>query len=191
MHDKTSSSRRKSGASFFYPALCASIMAFSVVGAAFFHGSLTDWGGKLDMVSMHLSFGFWFAYNLTRRFDLTEARFMLLLSALTAALLVPRVLFGVIGFEIFALLVLGVVASEILVGSGSWGRGSPVIIHRSWLWVSIGVYPPALLIWYFSLSGQPLCSPHSLFQGHAVWHVLTALSPVALYLYFRNGELGT
>lgn len=176
--------------SLFYPTLYASIMVYSAVGAGIFHGSLTDWGGKLDMMSMHLVFGFWFVYNLTRWFDRTVAWFLIVLSPLTVALLVPRVLFGVMGFEIFAVLLLCVIASEILVGVGARGRASPLVINRSWLWVSLGLYPPALLIWYFSLSGQPLCNPRSLFQGHAVWHVLTALSPGALYLYFRNGELG-
>ena len=173
----------------FYPAVYACIVTYSGVAAAFFHGSLTEWSGKLDMASMHLSFGFWLVYNLTRRFDLTRERFLLWLSALTLVLLIPRVVFGVIGFEIFALLVLGVIISELLLAVGPWREGQSVVIRRSWLWLSLGLYVPALAIWRLSLSGQPLCNPHSLLQGHALWHVITALSPGALYLYFRNGEL--
>lgn len=167
----------------FYPALYACIVTYSGVGAAFFHASLTDWGGKLDLASMVLSFGFWLMYNLTRVFGLSQKQFVALFLGLTAALLVPRVVFGILGFEIFAGLVTAALLSEVLVARSS------LRVQRQWLWVSLTLYPPALGLWWFSLSGHPLCNPASLLQGHALWHVITALSPGALYLYFRNGEL--
>ncbi len=49
---------------------------------------------------MILSFGFWLTYNLTRVFGLTKSQFLALLIGLTAVLLVPRVAFNVLGFEI-------------------------------------------------------------------------------------------
>jgi len=165
-----------------YPSLYACIVVYSGIGAAFFHASLTDWGGKLDMASMILSFGFWLTYNVTRVFGLARTQFVALFVGLTAVLLVPRVVFNVLGFEIFAGLAGAVLLSEILVAR------SPVRIQRSWLWVSLVLYPPALGVWCISLSGQLLCAPASLLQGHALWHVITALSPGALYLYFRTGE---
>lgn len=169
-------------ASPFYPALYACIVVYSGIGAAFFHASLTDWGGKLDMASMILSFGFWLAYDFTRVLGLTHGRFLALFLGLAAALLVPRVVFGVLGFEIFAGLVAAVLLSEILVAR------SALRVERRWLWLSLALYPPALAVWWLSLSGRPLCDPSSLLQGHALWHLITALSPGALYLYFRSGE---
>ena len=167
----------------FYPALYACIVVYSGIGAALFHASLTDWGGKLDMASMILSFGFWLTYNVTRVFGLTKTQFLALFIGLTAVLLVPRVVFDVLGFEIFAALVGAVLLSEILVAR------SPLRVQQSWLWVSLALYPPALGVWWLSLSGHLLCEPASLLQGHALWHVITALSPGALYLYFWSGEL--
>ena len=76
-----------------------------------------------------------------------------------------------------------VILSEILVAT------SRLHVRRRWLWASLAVYVPALGVWWLSLSGRWLCEPASLLQGHALWHVLTALSPGMLYLYFRNGEL--
>jgi hypothetical protein len=102
--------------------------------------------------------------------------------ALAAALLVPRVVFDVLGFEVFSGLTTAVLLSEVLVARSS------LHVQRRWLWVSLLLYIPALAVWRFSLSGDWLCDPSSLLQGHAVWHVITALSPGALYLYFRNGE---
>lgn len=166
----------------FYPGLYASIVVYSGIGAAFFHASLADWGGKLDMASMILSFGFWLAYNATRVFGLTRRQFLGLFLGLTAVLLVPRVAFGVLGFEIFAALATTVLLSEVLVARSS------LHVQRRWLWVSLLLYIPALGVWWFSLSGHWLCDPASLLQGHALWHIITALSPGALYLYFRNGQ---
>jgi hypothetical protein len=166
----------------FYPALYACVVTYSGVGAAFFHASLTDWGGKLDSASMVLSFGFWLIYNVTRVFGLSQRQFIALFLGLTAALLVPRVVFGTLGFEIFAGLATATLLSEALVARSS------LRVQRRWLWVSLILYVPALGVWWLSLSGHPLCDPASLLQGHALWHVITALSPGALYLYFRNGE---
>lgn len=105
-------------------------------------------------------------------------------SAQRSALLLPRVVFDVLGFEIFAALVGAVLVSELLVAR------SPLRVRRSWLWVSLALYAPAFAVWWLSLSGHSLCEPASLFQGHALWHVITALSPGALYLYFRDGDQG-
>ena len=171
-------------AGVFHPALYASIVVYSGIGAGFFHASLTDWGGKLDMASMIFSFGFWLTYNVTRVFGLTKLQFLAVYIGLAAVLLVPRVVFNVLGFEIFAGLVGAVLLSEILVAR------SPLRVRRSWLWVSLALYLPALGVWWLSLSGHLLCEPASLLQGHALWHVITALSPGALYLYFRSGERG-
>jgi Per1-like family len=170
-------------AGLFYPALYACIVVYSGVGAAFFHASLTDWGGKLDMASMVLSFGFWLTYNVMRVFGLTRIRFCAVFCGLVTALLVPRVVFDKLGFEIFAGLAGAVILSEILVAT------SPLRVQRRWLWASLALYAPALGVWWLSLSGHWLCEPASLLQGHALWHVLTALSPGMLYLYFRDGEL--
>lgn len=172
--------RMRSGG--LYPGLYGCIVVYSGIAAAFFHASLTEWGGKLDMISMILSFGFWLVYNVARVFDLTKTQFLLLFIGLATMLLVPRVVFDFLGFEIFAGLVGAVLLSEILVAR------SPLRVQRSWLWVSLTLYPPALGVWWLSLSGHLLCEPSSLLQGHAVWHVITALSPGALYLYFWSGE---
>lgn len=177
--DRTANRMQAGG---FYPGLYACIVVYSGIGAAFFHASLTDWGGKLDMVSMILSFGFWLTYNVSRVFGLTKTQFLASFIGLAAVLLVPRVVFNVLGFGIFAGLVSAVLLSEILVAR------SRLRIQRLWLWVSLGLYVPALGVWWLSLSGHWLCEPASLFQGHALWHVITALSPGALYFYFWSGE---
>ncbi len=60
----TSGNRMRS--TLFYPGLYALVVTFFGIGAVFFHASLTDWGGKLDIASMYLFADFWILYNLNR-----------------------------------------------------------------------------------------------------------------------------
>lgn len=48
----------------------------------------------------------------------------------------------------------------------------------------------AVGVWFFSAAeGLPLCEPHSIWQGHALWHVLTAFSVSFSVLHImRNFE---
>ena len=115
---------------------------------------------------------------------LSRRAFLALYVGGTAALLLPRVAFSASGLPIFAALAAGAILSELWLAR----RGLP--LDRRWLWRALAVYPPAFLTWTMSHAGQPLCDPQSLLQGHALWHVLTALSPGALYLYFLSGPEG-
>ena len=42
----------------------------------------------------------------------------------------------------------------------------------------------AFVIWNVSLTGCPLCDPYSVIQGHAVWHLLCAVSLYCLFRYY-------
>jgi hypothetical protein len=43
-------------------------------------------------------------------------------------------------------------------------------------------------IWVLDRQGV-VCNPDSIFQGHALWHILTAVSIFFIYLYYRSGSL--
>ena len=44
----------------------------------------------------------------------------------------------------------------------------------------------ALTIWLLSFTRKPLCAPDSWFQGHAIFHTLSAVAVVFLYKYYRH-----
>jgi len=46
----------------------------------------------------------------------------------------------------------------------------------------------ARICWVLDVAGK-FSGPDAWLQGHAVWHLLTALSLAAIYLYYRNEEL--
>ena len=43
-------------------------------------------------------------------------------------------------------------------------------------------------IWLLDRSNV-MCMPESVFQGHALWHLLTALSVLFIYFYYRSEEI--
>jgi hypothetical protein len=108
----------------FYAALYSVILLYSAVAPMFFHASLTNWGGKLDMASMYLSFGFWIFFNAARLYGLPRATFLALWLSVTALLLVPRVFFDTLGFPIFAGLVVAVILSEVALSLRDRSPGS-------------------------------------------------------------------
>lgn len=56
--------------------------------------------------------------------------------------------------------------------------------NKKWFWVGVGCFALAYLFWWLDLYGV-LCSPRSLFQGHALWHLLSAAATGALYLHHQ------
>lgn len=58
--------------------------------------------------------------------------------------------------------------------------------HSPYFWGGFGAYLLATLIWEPSSTGGPLCDPDTLFQGHALWHILGAVAMWCFYKYFRT-----
>jgi hypothetical protein len=81
---------------------------------------------------------------------------------------------------VFAALVLGVLAIE-----GGYRRVSGSTIARRWLWRAAGALGLAFLIWVLDIT-KTVCSPESMLQGHALWHVLCALAGWHLYRYYES-----
>jgi hypothetical protein len=61
---------------------------------------------------------------------------------------------------------------------------------RTWFAAAGGMFLLALIIWALSFTQHPLCGPDSGFQGHAVFHSLSAVAAGFLYKYYRHeGEV--
>ena len=174
----------------FYPGHYALVVAFLAPGAMFYHASLTEWGGKLDIVSMYLFINYWILYNVTRLYDLSRRTFLGVYAAATALLLIPRVAFGSIdaGIAIFAGLIGVAVLSEIAIALPArvrWlGPRQRLDVRRGWLWVSIALFLVAR-----AAEDHLPCDPAAWFQRHAVLHLVQAVSNCATWLYFAAGEL--
>ncbi len=58
----------------------------------------------------------------------------------------------------------------------------------NYLWASLAILLTAGGIWILDRTSV-VCNPTSMFQGHALWHILNAASIMFIYLYYRSGTV--
>lgn len=56
--------------------------------------------------------------------------------------------------------------------------------HYPYLWIGVGSYVLGNVVWRYGRNGMDACIPEAMFQYHALWHLLTAVSVYAFYRYF-------
>lgn len=163
------------------PVVYATLVVFLGPGSMLMHGSGRAWGATADVVSMLLWIAFPVAYGAVRAFGGGERAFWTIYLALALGLGVPRML-GVLPFSgtlAYMVLIPGIVVFETLAGRRAG-------VNREWRWLlgataSFGV---AFIVWRLSHTDAPLCDPHSLVQGHAIWHLLCAVSTLGIFLFY-------
>jgi hypothetical protein len=146
-------------------------------GAMFFHASLTDWGGIVDIGSMYLCLAFWLAANLQLALGWSNRFFVCFYAASVAILTAPRSLSSSFGVPLVsAVIVAAVVTDWLPVRTGS--EAHRLVPGRKWLWLGLGFFSLARL----AELGLP-CHPRSYLQGHALLHLLHALVMACLYAH--------
>jgi hypothetical protein len=170
----------------------ATAMACLVVllgpGSAAMHATQSAIGGHLDLLSMYLvaSFAAGYATMRWRRGGgpLLAATFAAgvafceVLGSFDAAL--PVVMHP--GNAAFGLLLVVATTLEVLII-----RRRETRARRAYILASLSSIVAAFVIWNASRAG--LCDPHSLIQGHAIWHLLGAVSAYFLYRYYASEEI--
>lgn len=156
-------------------------------GSAAMHATQSRIGGHLDLTSMFLVSGFAVAYAVTRfvgRRDL-RAFTRVFLAALFAQEIayfrggeIP--LFMHMGNLAFGVTLALAIAVEVAVDRRAADRRGPRI-DRRWMAVAGAAIALAFAVWTQAKTGSRWCHPHSLLQGHAIWHVLCACAAYALY----------
>ncbi|WP_229367953.1 ceramidase domain-containing protein [Telluribacter humicola] len=167
------------GASFIYLS----------IGSAFFHASLTWMGQRVDMngtYSISISLLFIALYHVFHSDNWSDT--------VKKATLVAALLIIISFYEIHLL-----VPSSILL---------PVLILLIWILTAInyfqfpkersvvlGLLGLFLIVVALKIRGLDVqkvgCDPHSVFQGHSLWHVLTAASSFCSYAFFRFSAKNT
>ena len=169
-----------------YPTVYGSVAVFLGLGSAAFHGTITEWGGWVDLVSMYSFILFLLGYNLSRLGEWSDRRFLSSYASATVLLAaIQWPLDNGFGKYIFgALIVVTLVTEARLAGK----LASPIIVSRDrrWLWGGLGVYVFGSVVWALSRTDGVLCSPDTVFQGHALWHLTAAAAVGLLYAYLRS-----
>ena len=155
---------------------------FLAFGSGLFHASLTRWGQQLDVTAMYSPLLALIACNVGRR--LPRVRSATTWPALWMVVLVCTTIFYVYKWSMSSTIVLTAliltVAAFVFADMFRPMSKSGVVF----LITSIVALVLAVTCRELDINGR-FSTPNSVFQGHAVWHLLTALSLAAIYGYYR------
>jgi len=153
------------------------------IGSIFFHGSMTSWGNLLDNLGMYWFLSFALLYDLFRLFNASDVGVFIVI------FLLINVFVGILrgldeGSEkyVFPALFVSLIGIEFLFGIGVIGVAGVERSFFPWFALELGAFVLALVIWWFSRTGKPLCREDWRIQGHAVWQILGAFATGFLYL---------
>jgi Ceramidase len=163
-----------------YRVLYGCAMAVIGLGSYFYHASLSFAGQVCDMSGMYLLISFALVYGVARRTRIQTGIAMLAYLVLNAALLRFQMTFPDLRRYVFAALVAAVLGVEI-----RYRGDSRVTIDGRWLGRAAGTMGLAFAVWVLDIT-KAVCSPHSVLQGHALWHILGALAGWCLYRYYES-----
>ncbi len=140
---------------------------------------------------MNLYIVFLLIYSFSRERQWPLATFFVLYAVTELVFLFIYLYGNVPSNTIFGIILIIAIANEFRIIV--WQRLSkqPRIYRRlSLLLVSIGCFVVGFIIWNV-ISGEynepgPYCYPDSWFQGHTVWHFLTALAMLVIFKYMQE-----
>jgi len=170
------------------PTAIACLVVLLGPASAAMHATQSALGGELDMLSMYLVAAFAFAYATMRwRRGGTGLLVTTFLAAVASCELVSlaHVTIPVVmttGNAAFGLLLVTATVLEVRII-----RRAEVTAQRAYAYGSLAAIVIAFVIW--NATQTWLCDPHSLVQGHAIWHLLDAVSAYLLYRYYASEEV--
>jgi hypothetical protein len=166
------------------------ISALIGLGSTALHASTTVWGARCDIYAMFLWITWTISYTMMRclrRNDRgTFAMFFVPIAAILAMkVFVPTSYEQLGNSTLFGILVVVSVSLEIVT---RWRRPE---LTASMAYFCCGVvsFLLAFAAWIPSRTGSALCYPDSLWQGHALWHILCAAAVGFIYLYGRSERI--
>lgn len=164
----------------FYSGIYALAAILLGWGTVAMHGSLTAFGGFLDVSSMYVWISFCVCYSFIRVIRRGASIFVLVYGLLCTTLIYtspPRVevTFGAL-----------IVAAVILEGIHRLIHRKRVGCEDRWMLYTGALFLSAFGIWNLSLEGRPFYYPDTVLQGHAVWHILCAVAAWTIYRYYRS-----
>jgi dihydroceramidase len=149
------------------------------MGSAFLHASLTFVGQFFDVSGMNLLASFVLLYNLHRLRPFSAKIFLTAYVALNAILAWLLIEQASLRRWLFAgVLLAGLIL--LLFKRSEKGR-----TETRWLLYGLMAQLTAFIIWTLDIKGI-LCAPHSLMQGHAIWHLLGAVAAFFLYRFYSS-----
>ena len=151
---------------------------FIGVGSAFYHASLTFIGQFFDVFGMFLLAALTLVYAWERIWNLRLTTTLSLYLALNLLLSWLQITIPDTRRYAFAVVLMLALAFEYYFRL----KKKPQIEVR-WLWIGTGLLGGAYIIWILD-NTRVVCFENSLFQGHAIWHILGAVAVLFLHRYY-------
>jgi hypothetical protein len=158
---------------------------FVGLGSVLLHATLTLWGQFFDVTGMYFTSGFMLVSALACWRGLSGRNAVTLYAALVAALLVVLYTQPEARRWLFAVVLIAAIAFELMLA-----RPRRPGIKVGYYAAGIVTKAAAFTIWNLDQHGV-VCAPQSLLQGHAVWHLLGAVSLWFTFLYYRSEQADT
>ncbi|MCP4122453.1 MAG: ceramidase [Bacteroidetes bacterium] len=161
------------------------------IGSFFYHASMTLAFQKMDITGIYAVIIALFTYNAFKAFPFikignkTQSSHTILISlgiALNTIFFIEIWKWNV--NIVFPVLILSLLALNII----NMKRHIILNMYKKYLFSSLATMFVGITIWILDRSNV-MCMPESIFQGHALWHLLTATSVLFIYFYYRSEEL--
>jgi len=157
---------------------------FIGLGSSFFHASLTFVGQTFDLLGMYLLATLLLLWSARRRLPWTSSARVAIYVIGNIVLLAVLIVWPALRRYVFAALVAAILLAE---RSGDTTAGA--VVSRKYLLMAIGLLLAGFAIWILDLT-KILCSPVSIVQGHAAWHLLGAAAALAAYAHYHQRPPG-
>lgn len=172
-----------------FPPLAASILGVAAiitgVGSVLLHATLTLWGQFFDVLGMYLVSGFFLVAALAKWRGIADRRAMVYYALLCGVLVAILYALPDVRRWLFAVILLAAIILELI-----FARPRRPQVRTGYYIAGLVANIVAFTIWNLDQRGQ-LCSPDSLMQGHAVWHLLGAVAMWFAFLYYRSERAAT
>lgn len=153
---------------------------FVGLGSVLLHATLTLWGQFFDVMGMYLVGGFMLVSAVSRWRGLPPRLAILLYLVLVSGLVLLLYQVPDVRRWLFAVVLVAAIVVEL-----GFARPKRARVRVGYYFAGIATKTLAFMIWNLDQHGT-LCTPGSLFQGHAVWHLLGATSLWLTFLYYRS-----
>ena len=169
-----------------FPPLAADILGLAAIivgiGSLLLHATLTLWGQFFDVLGMYLISGFFLVSALAKWRNIPDRSAMTLYALLCAVLVAILYALPEVRRWLFAVVLLAAIIIELV-----FARPLRPQVRTGYYIAGLIVNIVAFSIWNLDQRGQ-LCAPDSLWQGHAIWHLLGAVALWFAFLYYRSEE---
>ncbi len=155
-------------------------------GSAWFHASLTFSGQWIDNAAMYLvvSAPILYAlayYRLTLGYKYVAIRYIVEWIFLNSFLGILVYLVPETRRRVFTIIIVTAIATELYVRQVVPERSN--VLKLNVLGAAVASLLIGFALWILDIK-HILCSPESLWQGHAAWHLLTGIASFLLYCYY-------